>query len=236
MNVPLPEDYIDIHNHGGSPLPGVFKVENLMAHEGIMPDNRQGIAYTLGIHPWHITDINAENQLAFIENHCLHPNVIALGEAGFDKLKGPGLPVQGNMFRAQVTLSERICKPLFIHCVKAWDELLEARKATRAKQPWMVHGFHGKPALARQLTDKGMYISLWYSFALTSDSDSLLKSLPADRLFLETDGSDAGIATIYERVSNALGMNAGQLVKQIHANYRRLVQPEQAIDKPGNNI
>lgn len=222
MNLPSPGDYIDIHNHGGRSSPGHYCIENLMAHEERVPDMAAGISYSLGIHPWHLTNEDLEGQMEKVNAFAGHENIIAIGEAGFDRLKGPGLPLQQRAFEEQVEISEQWSKPVFIHCVKGWDDLLAAHKKLKPKQQWIIHGFRGSRELANQLLSKGMYISFWFDFVLRPEASVLVRSLPAERIFLETDGSGVDIGSIYEKVSSDLGISVTDLKKQIYNNFNIL--------------
>ncbi|MGQ9619678.1 MAG: hypothetical protein ACUVTX_01680 [Bacteroidales bacterium] len=51
MNLPLPDDFIDIHNHGAMPLKGIFSVDKITADENRIPDETGGLTCTIGIHP-----------------------------------------------------------------------------------------------------------------------------------------------------------------------------------------
>ena len=93
-----------------------------------------------------------------------HPESIAIGEAGFDKLRGPSPELQRKVFEEQVAISEELKKPVVIHCVRAWDELLAVHKKLKPKMPWLIHGFRGNTELAAQLLSKGMYLSFWFDF------------------------------------------------------------------------
>ena len=67
--------------------------------------------------------------------------------------------------------------------------------------PWLIHGFRGNVELAKQLLSKGMYLSFWFDFIIRPESSKLVRSLPKERIFLETDGADVDIRTIYEKVA-----------------------------------
>ena len=67
--------------------------------------------------------------------------------------------------------------------------------------PWLIHGFRGNIELAQQLISKGMYLSFWFDFVIRPESSELLRSLPKDRIFLETDGADVDIRDIYKKVA-----------------------------------
>jgi TatD DNase family protein len=219
MKYPLPGDYIDIHTHGSFVNTAVFAVENLMAHELRTPGDIPEQPCTYGIHPWHLTRETIDQLTINVQSVASSPNLVAIGEAGFDKLRGPDLKMQARAFEAQVIISEEIRKPLFIHCVRAWDELLPAHKRLRPKMPWMIHGFRGNVVLAKQLLSKGMYLSFWFDFVMRPESAKLLSSLPKDRIFLETDGADTDIRHIYDKVAGDLDISADELKKRLHGNF-----------------
>jgi TatD DNase family protein len=118
-----------------------------------------------------------------------------------------------------VVISEEIRKPLYIHCVRAWDELLPAHKKLRPKMPWLIHGFRGNRELAMQLLSKGMYLSFWFDFIIRPESSKLVRSLPKERIFLETDGADVDIRAIYDKVAADLGLQVDELKKVLLRNF-----------------
>ncbi|MGA2405804.1 MAG: TatD family hydrolase [Bacteroidales bacterium] len=219
MNLPQPGDYINMHTHNGKPAAGIFIIESLMAHEGRLPEDVSGETYTYGIHPWFLNENNHKQQIISVENIVSHPNIIAIGEAGFDKLRGPSPELQRSIFDKQVAIAEAHRKPVIIHCVKAWDELLSAQKNLKPQTPWMIHGFRGSVKLAKQLLSKGMHLSFWFDFVMRSESAELLKSLPPDRIFLETDGADIDIRTIYGKVAKDLDMSVDKLKSIVLSNF-----------------
>jgi TatD DNase family protein len=219
MNFPQTGDYIDIHVHGGKPASGIFKLESLMAHEQKMPENISGMAYTFGIHPWFLNEDNYNLQIKSVEDLLSNPYIIAVGEAGFDKLRGPDIGFQCKVFEKQALLAEANHKPLIIHCVRAWDELLLVHKNLKPRMNWMIHGFRGSEKLAQQLISKGMFLSVWFNFVLRPESSNLLRVLPRDKIFLETDGADVDIRDIYNKVSHDLGISVEELKQIIHSNY-----------------
>lgn len=221
MHLPRPGDYIDIHVHGGLPASGIFILESLMAHEGKLPADVSGIAYTYGIHPWFLNEENHEQLINSVENTVIQPEIIAIGEAGFDRLRGPSHELQSRVFEEQIIISEKISKPVVIHCVRAWDELLAVYKKIRPKMPWLIHGFRGNVELASQLISKGFYLSFWFDFILRPESKELLKQLPADRIFLETDGADVDIKSIYNKVATDLDLSVDELKSIILKNFNK---------------
>jgi len=221
MNIPATGDYIDIHTHGAVTAAGIFSVEVLMAHELRIPEINEGISYTAGIHPWFLDADVHDRQLTYVSELAAGGQIVAVGEAGFDKLKGPDADLQKRAFYEQAAISEKYNLPVVIHCVKAWDELLSAHHELNPSMPWMVHGFRGNPQLATQLLKRGFYLSFWFSFITTPQALPLLKSIPADRMFLETDGSGEDIAAIYRTVSSGLGIEEEKLKEGMRDNYLR---------------
>ena len=220
MHFPQAGDYIDIHVHDGKPSAGLFILESLMAHEEKMPEAMSGVSYTYGIHPWFLNEENHKQLLLSVEKTVCHPEVIAVGEAGFDRLKGPSAELQRKVFEEQVIISEEIKKPVIIHCVRSWDELLAAKKKLKPRMPWLIHGFRGNQELAGQLLSKGMYLSFWFEFVLRPESGNLLRNMPNDRFFLETDGADVDIRSIYQKVATDRNQNVDDLKSDILNNYK----------------
>lgn len=217
--LPGADDYIDIHTHGSVAAHGILSVETLMAHEGRFPEINPGITYTYGIHPWFLDEKNHDRQLSLVTEMIENPLIVAVGEAGFDKIKGPSADLQRKTFEEQVIIAEKHKKPVIIHCVRAWEDLEQEHKKLRPEMPWLVHGFRGKQELAMQLISKGMYLSFWFDFILRPESSKLIKNLPPDRIFLETDGSGVDIRDIYNKVSADLGIEVIELKMQILSNY-----------------
>jgi TatD DNase family protein len=222
MNFPQQGDYIDIHTHEAKLSEGIFAVENLMAHENLKPENISAGAFTAGIHPWHLNENNREQLLEYVRNIASNPKLIAFGEAGFDKLRGPSIELQKSTFAEQIKIAGENQKPMVIHCVRSWDELLSSHKNLKPLTPWLVHGFRGKKELALQLIKRGMYLSFWFDFILRPESAELLRFLPKERIFLETDGSDVDIRDIYRKVSDDLDISIDFLKERIRNNFNLL--------------
>jgi TatD DNase family protein len=224
MNSPEQGEYIDIHTHDSKTEESIFAVENIMAHENLKPETISAKAFTAGIHPWHLHEKNREELLEYVRNVAGNPNLIALGEAGFDKLRGPSMELQKSVFEEQVKIAGEKHKPLIIHCVRAWDELLAVHKNLKPEKPWLVHGFRGKKELANQLINRGMYLSFWFDFVLRPESADLLRSLPKHRIFLETDGVDVDIRMIYKKVAADLALDVDELKNIIFDNFNLIFE------------
>ena len=116
--------------------------------------------FSVGIHPW---DADLEISFSEFEGMIQNQNCLAIGECGLDKLKGPDLEIQKTIFISQLDLAVKYQLPVIIHCVKAFDELIEICKPYYSKVSLIIHGFNKSSQLAKQLIDKGVYISWHYS-------------------------------------------------------------------------
>lgn len=139
--------------------------------------------YSVGIHPWASAEKIACGDLRKLVAMARDERVLAIGEAGYDRLRGGDIDVQDRLFRFHARLAARVGKPLIIHCVKSFDLLLKAARGLRpAPGMWIVHGFRGKPLLARQLLDAGLALSYGHRY-----NPGSMAITPPDRLYRETD-------------------------------------------------
>lgn len=201
-------DILDIHTHRVPETPGQAII-NCNPHE-FAP--KKGHYYSVGFHPWNLSGSGSED-LNLLATVAKHPQVLALGEAGLDRIKGPELDVQENMFKKQLFLALLLQKPLIIHCVKSYGEILHYKKTLRPDNPWIIHGFRGGKELARQLTDNGIYLSFGEYY-----QEETLQTTPLDRLFLETDNGETEIQRLYERAAHILSMPVNELTAQVGRN------------------
>ena len=208
MNVEL----LDIHTHHTDGALGEAII-NKMPRELV---TEPGKWYSVGIHPWFIYKIGKEDKDLLYEL-VKHPQVLAIGEAGFDRAKDFSEANQISFFAEQAYLAEEVDKPLIIHLVKAADLLLAEYKKLMPKMPWIIHGFRGKPELAKQLLDAGMYLSFGERYNMEA-----VRATPLDHLFLETDEAICGIHHIYNKVAEDLGMDVEELKQQVKKNIDRI--------------
>ena len=143
---------IDIHTHRLVPVPGESIVSCLP--DAFFP--QKGGWYSVGIHPWQLGSYDWTDTAfrAHFESLVRHPQVLAVGEAGLDKLISVSLDSQTDALRYQADVAEAIDKPLILHLVKATTELLVLKRELNPRVPWIVHGFRGKAQLAFLETDE----------------------------------------------------------------------------------
>jgi TatD DNase family protein len=206
---------LDIHTHVLPQVPGTALV---CIGCGPLPENEEGHWFSAGLHPWDVTE-DFDTQLNMVESLLANPLVLAVGECGFDTLKGPSHELQEQAFVRQVQLSEQFRKPMILHVVRDFDSVIRLRKQLKPTQPWLIHGFRGGPEQMNQLYAQGILVS----FGLKHNPESL-KAVPSERLFLETDGHDTIVQTI--SLASALRETPPQTIdEQITRNTTHLLSP-----------
>ena len=127
------------------------------------------------------------------------------------------LSEQETAFRKHVQESEQTGTPLVIHCVRTLEDILRVRKEMQPRQPWIMHGFRGKPQQLQSLLSARIYVS----FGLHYNKESLLLC-PLEMMFLETDDIATPIEPLYKEVAQLKGISEEALKLKIWENTRRL--------------
>lgn len=167
--------FADIHAHSRVG-------ENVLTSaEPDAPRNANGW-YSVGIHPWRTEEPIPDALWDSLEAALGEPNVVAVGECGLDKLRGGSPATQEAVFLRQAELSEKYELPLIIHCVGRYGRLMELHRKLSPRQLWVVHGFRGKPELARQLAAQGIAVSIG-----AHPRPDISRIVPPHLLFSETD-------------------------------------------------
>ena len=197
---------IDSHTHDKNALNAVISV----SPGEFSP--REGFVYSVGIHPWNTADFD-ESILLKLREAASHPQVVAIGEAGVDRLRGGGFDVQEQLFRLQAELSESVRKPLIIHEVKAADAVLRLRKELKPLQAWIRHGFRGNQEVAGMYLRHGVFLSFGERF-----NPDAVKATPDGMLLIETDESKLTIMEIAARIAAVRGVTADEIIKTASSN------------------
>lgn len=207
--------FLDIHTHKSE----AETMGNAIINHRLLaePQFLDGNYYSIGIHPWDVAAQDWGIQIDRLLKSFPNNQIVAIGEAGLDKLSESPLFLQQQAFERQISLSEEKELPLIIHCVKAMEQLLSIHKHFRPKQPWIWHGFRGKLEQAEQLLKQGLYLSFGEFY-----SEEAMKFVPDDRLFLETDDSALRIDEILCRAAQVRGVEVETLRATIRKNIQKV--------------
>lgn len=193
--------FVDIHTHksGDSEYPSILNLTFAEA-EIVFSSDKKGF-FSTGFHPW-TADEFAEELVSKLEQYSADKRLVAIGECGLDKNSKVPLEKQVLVFERQIVISEQVKKPLIIHCVGCFNELFELKKRLRPRQLWILHGFRGKPELAKQALKAGCVLSFGEFFNAES-----VRITPIDKLFIETDESRLAIEDIYAQIAKIKDIN-----------------------------
>ena len=172
---------------------------------------------TVGIHPW----LAAIDDVAEVER--LAPSVDAIGEIGLDYACEVPREVQMAVFRAQLTLAERLEKPVVLHCVRAFEDVMKTIGEYRLKAV-IFHGFIGSKEQAQRAVNQGHYLSFGERTFRSPKSIEALRSTPLSHLFVESDESPTPIEEIYTKIAELRDIEVGELLKANEVNFKRLFQ------------
>jgi TatD DNase family protein len=210
--------FFNLHTHNYTNAPGILELVNQypLEFDVAIP------VYSIGIHPWKIVAEKTAKELAIIESKLPLENCLAIGECGLDKRIEVPFDLQQTVFEKQLLLAEKYNKPVIIHCVAAFQELIEIKNKLRISVPIIIHGFSKNEQLAKQLLDNGFYISFGKYLLRNSELESVFKSIPNDRFFLETDTIEEGIREIYQLAAKYRQTDLETLQQTINDNFRKV--------------
>ena len=207
-------NFFDFHHHDADRKSGIY---NLKFNEEI-PE----IFFSAGIHPKSLSD-GLEKQLIWLQEISVAENCVAIGECGLDGLIDVDEESQEKAFQAQIEIANSVKKPLIIHCVKTFSQLLQFRKMS--KVPMIIHGFNKRKTIGDDLLKNGLCLSFGKSVLYNVNLQDFVKHLPIEKLFLETDSADFEIKELYQKVADLKNMRLEDLSKKIKNNLQNLQIP-----------
>jgi len=146
---------------------------------------------SVGVHP-HEADAHPDLGATALVQASAHPRVVAIGECGLDYYYDKSdRAAQRERFAAHIEAARATGLPLIIHTRDAEDDtaaiLTEATK--QGGVGGVLHCFTGSAKLAKTALDLGFYISLSgiVTFKNARDLQDVAKTVPEDRLLVETD-------------------------------------------------
>ena len=175
--------------------------------------------YSIGIHPWYIDKERLGSDLEIIERKLQEPNCLALGECGLDKRTEIPFDLQQMVFEKQLLLAQKFNKPVVIHCVAAFQEIVATKKRLKITVPMIIHGFSKNKQVAKELIDNGFYISFGKYLLRNPELESVFQSIPNNRFFLETDTLDEGIEEVYALAARYKKWDIDEIQQQIQRNF-----------------
>ena len=172
--------------------------------------------FSIGIHPWYLENLNISELIKYWN----HPLCIAIGEIGLDRLKKESWDEQIEIFENQLKLAPKN-KPIILHCVKSYYEIIQILQKLNIENPCIFHDFNASIQITNQLLKNNQFYFSYGKSLFRNKSKGLdsLKTIPIDRIFLETDESNFSIDSIYLKFAQIRKMEISDLIKKIENNF-----------------
>lgn len=212
--------FVNIHGHRKANNIQEWVLRSLMASE-YPPDDIDYGHYSVGFHPYNVGKFDEQDTLNKVRLSTENPNVFAIGEIGLDKSIDASLELQHRIFERQVDIAEFADLPVILHVVRAFNEIIEFKKAHNPSVPMIIHGYNGNKEMAAELVRAGFLIS--FGEAIAGENTKLIdacKEVPLDRMFLETDEGEMDIREVYHRAAELKDVSMDQLRLQIVENVK----------------
>ncbi len=208
--------FINLHTHKYSNQENILEIVNQYPQEF----DAKILNFSIGIHPWHINESILYTDLQIIDKKLNSKNCLALGECGLDKRIEIPLDLQIEVFEKQILLAQKHKKPLILHCVSAFQEVIEIKKRMKIEVPIIIHGFSKNWQTAKQLLENGFYLSFGKYLIQNPELEIVFQNIPNNRFFLETDSSNYEIEEIYAVASKYKKLEIDELKENIFENYK----------------
>jgi TatD DNase family protein len=202
-------------------------------------ESRNWIFTSVGIHP-HDASKAEDRHFQMMETLAKHPRVLAIGETGLDyHYDNSPRDVQRQVFERQLELAGRLRLPVIVHTREA-DEDTERILQTAAPVDGVLHCFTSSARLAEVALRLGFLISFSgiVTFPNARDLADIARSVPADRLLVETDcpylapvphrgkrNEPAFVAETAKFVAKLRGITVEELANVTTRNFTRLFSP-----------
>lgn len=208
---------LDAHTHGNVDPARVLALRSFAPREVGLPVWESSECRSLGLHPWHVDPATLDRDLTLLEGIARGGGIAALGETGLDRIRGADFTHQVRAFEAHIALSEALDLPLVVHCVRSGSDLLQIRKGSGTRRPWVLHGWNGSWEQTSQLLAAGCVPSFGAAL-LRPDSRArhVVARLPAGTFLLETDDAPIDIALVEAEAASLRGTDSVTLRGHLH--------------------
>lgn len=210
--------FINLHTHKFSNLSDVIEVVNQYPWEfdASVPN------YSIGIHPWYVDENRLETDLKIIKEKLQLTGCLALGECGLDKRIEIPLDLQISVFKQQLELVKETQKPIVLHCVAAYDEVIAIKKEMKIENPMIIHGFSKNEQVAQSLLKNGFYLSFGKYLLRNPDLEKVFTFAPENQILLETDTIEESIYQVYEKAAAIKGISVEQMKAIVFSNFSKI--------------
>ncbi len=194
---------------------------------------------SVGIHP-HEAGSEPEISVEELVGLSHHPKVVGIGETGLDfYYEHSPRDVQERQFRTHIAAARETGLPLIVHTRDADTDTIRIMEEEYGKgaYPGLIHCFSAGAELAERVLRMGFYISFSgiVTFKKAEELRDVAKSVPADRILVETDSpylapvprrgkrnEPAYTAFTAAKVADVRQVSHAEIAQTTTANFKRL--------------
>jgi TatD DNase family protein len=208
-----------------------------------LANSRDELSCSVGVHPHEAkAAVDAGQLYEGLKHFTQYKKVVALGETGLDYYyEHSPKAEQQEAFKTHIRLAKETGLPLIVHTRDAEEDTIDMLKAEQGHITGVIHCFSGTQWLSDQALALGFYISISgiATFNKAQDIRDTIKTVPLDRLLLETDAPylapvpkrgkrNEPSFMIYtaQTVADLKGVSMEELARVTTANYERLFNKE----------
>lgn len=207
---------INLHTHTSSPETNVIEIVNRYPNTN---EGNEAPFFSIGIHPWYGELRTLQTDLLALEQQLSTLGCLAVGECGLDKRIERSIEEQKKIVIPQLLLAEHYKKPIILHCVAAYQEIIALQKELKLTVPMILHGFSKNSQVAQSLIAHGFHLSFGKYLLKNPALHSVFAELPEDRFFLETDTLAVPIQQVYDLASTIRNNDVEPIIEQ---NFKRV--------------
>jgi TatD DNase family protein len=208
--------YVDIHTH--SQKTDLISIYNILSHQVDIDFQIQQF-FSIGLHPWHAAYLN-KTELDKIRYLAQQQNCLAIGEIGLDKTKSNNLNLQIDALKQQIGIASELNKPIIVHCVKCYSELLAVFKQQKPQGAIIFHAFNGNLQMIEMFKNLPVYFSFGsLLFNSNSKAKKVFSEISPEFVFFETDDSNYSIEEIYKQAAIVSHLPVNFWTNQIQLNF-----------------
>lgn len=214
--------FVDIHSHAITNDPALIEIIVANIHTLTIAPPITNTKICVGLHPWEVDSFEMERFKPILKHYLSNPNFFALGEIGLDKVHKADYKKQMDIFEHQLDIANKFRIPrIVIHSVKAHSEIIQTLKSKNIKQKILIHDFYSSIETAKQYLQFDTYFSFGKKIFTNEKAQQALRTLPQDRIFLETDDQlDYNIFDIYQKACEHLEISLEELKEILFKNFQ----------------
>ncbi len=215
---PTANHFINIHTHSKPLSKNTWVLRNAYHFLDDAAVKKLNYSVSVGLHPWHVR-VNYQQQLYNVKKICNLKNVLAIGEIGLDRVVNTDVNLQKQAFEAQLKFATRLNKPVIIHAVRTYPDLIPYIKKYRI--PFLLHQYNGSLQQTAQFLK---YPHVYFSFGkdLIEQREKVIapfQEIPVNKIFLETDVSKYRISEVYQKAAQFKETTINDLKQLIYNNF-----------------